>query len=555
MTNKRILLGSEARAKLLEGFTIAAKTVGATLGPKGRNVIIEKSFGAPKITKDGVTVAKEIQLEDREMNLGAAFLKEAANKSNDRAGDGTTTTVVLTEAMAREGIKAVTAGMNPMCLSRGMAKAQERVLEEIKKMSKDISSPSQIAQVATVSANGDKDIGDKIAKAFEKVGKEGVITVEEANKSDEFDVEIVEGMCFDRGYLSPYFVTDSEKMYSKLEDCRVLVYDKKITGIQPLLPLLESSAQSSKPLLIIAEDVEGEALATLVVNKLRGGLKICAVKAPGFGDGRKAQLEDIAILTGAQYISEELGHKLENVKAEDLGSAKSIIITKDDTTIVRGSGGEKEIAARCAQIKRQISDSTSDYDSEKLQERLAKLSGGVAVLKVGGITEVEVKEKKDRVEDAYSATKAAIEEGVVPGGGCTLMYVSKVLETLSGENADEDAGIKIVKKALSAPATKIIENAGEEPALILAKLLEKNDRSIIYDARSQKEVDAFKVGILDPTKVVRSALQSAISVARLSITTEATICDAPSKDDNSSSMAGGMPGMGGGMGGGMPMGM
>lgn len=553
MTDKTILIGSEAREKILEGFTIAARTVGSTLGPKGKNVIIEKSFGAPKITKDGVTVAKEIQLENKEMNLGAAFLKEAANKSNDRAGDGTTTTVVLTEAMAREGIKAVTAGMNPMSLSKGMGKAQDKILQEIKNISQDISSSAQISQVATVSANGDKDIGDKIAKAFQKVGKEGVITVEEANKSDEFDVEIVEGMCFDRGYLSPYFVTDSEKMSSKLEDCQILVYDKKITGIQPILPLLEATSQSSKPLLIIAEDVEGEALATLVVNKLRGGLKICAVKAPGFGDGRKAQLEDIAILTGAQYISEELGHKLESVKIEDLGSAKSVIINKDDTTIVRGGGDEKEIARRCAQIKAQINESTSDYDQEKLQERLAKLSGGVAVLKVGGITELEVKEKKDRVEDAYSATKAAIEEGVVPGGGCTLMYAAKTLENFFGDNDDENTGIKIVKKALTAPAKKILENAGEEPALILAKLQEKNTNSLIYDAHSQKVVDAFSEGILDPTKVVRNALQSAVSVARLSITTEATICDVPTRNDNSQNVpgAGNMPGMGGNM----PMGM
>jgi len=550
MTEKKILLGAEAREKILGGFTIAAKTVGATLGPKGRNVLIEKSFGAPKITKDGVTVAKEIQLDDKEMNLGAAFLKEAANKSNDRAGDGTTTTVVLTEAMAREGIKAVTAGMNPMCLSKGMEIAQSLILGKIKSMSKDISSPSQIAQVATVSANGDKDIGNKIAQAFEKVGKEGVITVEEANKSDEFDVEIVEGMSFDRGYLSPYFVTNSEKMICHLEDCHILVYDKKITGIQPLLPLLESTAQSSKPLLIIAEDVEGEALATLVVNKLRGGLKICAIKAPGFGDSRKAQLEDIAILTGADYISEELGQKLENVTLSSLGSAKNITIGKDNTTIVRGSGKTKEITARCQQIKHQIQESTSDYDREKLEERLAKLSGGVAVLKVGGITEVEVKEKKDRVEDAYSATKAAIEEGVVPGGGCTLMYASKVLDDISGNNDDETAGIKIIKKALSAPAKKILENAGEEPALILSILQTAGKENMIYDVRTQNNINAFDHGILDPTKVVRSALQSAVSVAKLSITTEATICDVqkndtPNSSNNMPGMGGGMPGMGG----------
>lgn len=553
MTDKKTLFGSEAREKLLEGFAVAAQTVGATLGPKGRNVIIEKSFGAPKITKDGVTVAKEMQFEDKEMNLGIGLIKEAASKSNDNAGDGTTTTVVLTEAMAREGIKAVIAGMNPMCLSRGMNKAKDKVVEEIKKMSKVIASSDQISQVATVSANGDKNIGNILANAIDKVGKEGVITVEEANKSDEFEVEIVEGMNFDRGFLSPYFVTNSEKMECKLEDCHVLVYDKKITGIQPILPLLEATAQSSKPLLLIAEDIEGEALATLVVNKLRGGLKICAVKAPGFGDRRKEMLEDIAILTGAEYISEDLGHKLENVKLEDLGSAKNILINKDHTTVVRGAGESDKIKARCGQIKKQIEETSSDYDKEKLQERLAKLSGGVAVLKVGGITEVEVKEKKDRVEDALHATRAAIEEGVVPGGGCTLMYAAKVLEKLSGDNDDETAGINIIKNALIAPAKRILDNAGIEPALILANLQENNKTTHIYDARTQKEVDAFIFGILDPTKVVRSALQSSISVASLAITTEATICDVPTKNGVAGAPAAGMPGMGG-MGG-MPMGM
>jgi chaperonin GroEL len=554
MTDKKTLFGSEAREKILEGFAIAAKTVGSTLGPKGRNVIIEKSFGAPKITKDGVTVAKEIQFEDKEINLGVSLIKEAANKSNDRAGDGTTTTVVLTEAMAREGIKAVTAGMNPMCLSKGMHKAKDKIVGEIKKISKEISSSDQIAQVATVSANGDKNIGKILANAIDKVGKEGVITVEEANKSDEFELEIVEGMNFDRGFLSPYFVTHSEKMECRLEDCHVLVYDKKITGIQPILPLLEAAAKSSKPLLLLAEDIEGEALATLVVNKLRGGLKICAVKAPGFGDRRKEMLEDIAILTGAQYISEDLGRKLENVELRDLGSAKNILVSKDHTTIVKGGGDVGEIKKRCSQIKQQIEDTSSDYDKEKLQERLAKLSGGVAVLKVGGVTEVEVKEKKDRVEDALHATRAAIAEGVVPGGGCTLMYAAKALETVSVDNDDEIAGINIVKNALLAPAKRILSNAGLEPALILAKLQEKNNQSYIYDAHSQKEVDAFENGILDPTKVVRNALQSAISVASLAITTEVTICDVPSKNDSSApNPAGSMPGMGG-MGG-MPMGM
>jgi len=422
-------------------------------------------------------------------------------------------------------------------------------------MSKLINSSDQISQVATVSANGDKKIGNILADAIDKVGKEGVITVEEANKSDEFEVEIVEGMNFDRGFLSPYFVTNSEKMECKLEDCHVLVYDKKITGIQPILPLLEATAQSSKPLLLIAEDIEGEALATLVVNKLRGGLKICAVKAPGFGDRRKEMLEDIAILTGAEYISEDLGHKLENVKIEDLGSAKNILINKDHTTIVRGAGKVDEIKARCGQIKKQIDETSSDYDKEKLQERLAKLSGGVAVLKVGGVTEVEVKEKRDRVEDALHATRAAIEEGVVPGGGCTLMYTAKALEKLCGDNDDETAGINIIKNALTAPAKRILDNAGAEPALILANLQANNKTTNIYDVRTQKEVDAFELGILDPTKVVRSALQSSISVASLAITTEATICDAPaSKGDvagsGGSSSGGGMPGMGG-----MPMGM
>lgn len=549
MTDKTILYGSEAREKMITGFALCSKIVGATLGPKGRNVIIEKSFGAPKITKDGVSVAKEIQSKDKTENLGVSFLKEAANKSNDRAGDGTTTTVVLAEAMAREGIKAVAAGMNPMCLSKGIYKAKSVLLEEMKKMSKSISSSSQIAQVATVSANGDKDIGEKIAKAFEKVGKEGVITVEEATKSDEFDVEIVEGMNIDRGILSPYFVTNSEKMICEMEDCHILVFEKKITGIQPMLPLLEAAMQSSKPLLIIAEDVEGEALATLVVNKLRGGLKVAAIKAPGFGDRRKEMLEDIAILTGAQLISEDLGHKLENVKISDLGSAKKVIVTKEDTTIVRGGGSKKEISARCSQIKNQIVESTSDYDSEKLQERLAKLSGGVAVLKVGGITEVEVKEKKDRVDDAYSATKAAIEEGVVIGGGCALMYAAKSLDNLNGDNEDETAGIKIVKKALSAPAKKILENAGlESPSHTLMDLQKRNDMSVIFDAQNQETVDAFSKGIIDPTKVVKTALLSAISVAALSITTEATICDKPSQNESSvGGHGGGMPPMGGGM--------
>ena len=546
---KDILLGSKARDKILKGIEKAAKPVGSTLGPRGRNVIIEKSYGAPKITKDGVTVAKDIDLHDKYENLGVQVLKEAANKSNDNAGDGTTTTIVLASAIAKEGVKAVAAGMNPMDLKRGIDTATEETLKEIKDMSKSISSSEEIAQVATISANGDADIGKKIAKAFDKVGKNGVITVEEANKSDEFEVDVVEGMNFDRGYLSPYFVTNSEKMTTELEDCRILVFEKKVSNIQQMVPLLEAVAQSGKPLLIIAEDVEGEALATLVVNKLRGGLKVAAVKAPGFGDRRKAMLEDIAILTGAQMISEELGHKLENVSLNELGSAKKIIITKDDTTIVNGAGEKKAIEGRCSQIKAQIEESTSDYDKEKLEERLAKLSGGVAVLKVGGITEVEVKEKKDRVEDAYYATKAAIAEGVVPGGGCTLLYISKKLSSMKGKNEDETVGIEIVKKALLAPTKKILENSGIESALIIEKLLQSNKSTEIYDAQNHKYVDAFNSGIVDPTKVVRNALQCASSVAGLLITTEACVVEKPEKKDPLPAGPG-APGMDmGGMGG------
>lgn len=550
MTAKKIDKGTQARDKLLKGIKTAADTVSVTLGPRGRNVVIEKSFGAPKITKDGVSVAKEIELEDRVENLGIQVLKEAANKTNDRAGDGTTTTIVLAEAIAREGVKAVTAGMNPMDLKRGIEAASQRVLDEIRSASKDISTSEEIAQVATISANGDSDIGQKIAKAFEKVGKDGVITVEEANKSDAFEVDVVEGMNFDRGYISPYFVTNSEKMLADLEDPYILLFEKKISNLQQMLKLLEEVAQSSKPFLIIAEDIEGEALATLIVNKLRGGLKVAAVKAPGFGDRRKSMLEDIAILTGAQLISEDLGQKLDNVTLADLGTAKKVLISKDETTIVSGSGDKSSIKSRCNQIKSQIDETTSDYDKEKLEERLAKLSGGVAILKVGGITEVEVKEKKDRVEDAYHATKAAIAEGVVPGGGCTLLYAaSKVLKGMQGNNPDETAGIDIVRKSLSAPIRKILENSGAESALIVAKLLEQHKPTMTYDAQHHEIVDAFEKGIVDPTKVVRNSLQSAASVASLLITTEATVCDAPKKDDSAAapSGAGGMPmgGMGG----------
>jgi len=475
MAVKEIVKGSKAREKLLEGIEIASDIVGSTLGPRGRSVIIEKSFGSPKITKDGVSVAKEIELGDKFKNLGVQVLKEAANKSNDNAGDGTTTTTVLARAIAAEGVKAVAAGMNPMDLRRGIEMASKAVVQEIKNNSRNINSSGEIAQVATISANGDEEIGKMLAEAFDKVGKDGVVTVQEAQRSNNLELEVVKGLNFDRGFLSPYFVTNSEKMIVEFEKPYVLVFDKKITSIQQMLPILESISQSGKSLLIIAEDVEGEALATLIVNKLRGGLKVVAVKAPGFGDRRKAMLEDISIVTGAQLISEDLGHKLENATIEHLGVAQKIIISKDDTTIVGGNGEKKAVEDRCKQIKKQIEESTSDYDIEKLQERLAKLSGGVAVVNVGGVTEVEVKEKKDRVEDAYHATKAAIAEGVVPGGGCTLIYAGNVLSNMKGKNPDEDAGIALVKKALSSPILKILENAGINGSLIVDKLLEENN--------------------------------------------------------------------------------
>lgn len=547
MVSKKIINGSKVREELIEGVEIMVKTVGATLGPKGRTVMIDKSFGGPKSTKDGVTVAKEFELEDRIKNMGAAMVKEAASKSDDKAGDGTTTTVVLAGAIATEGVKAVAAGMDAMGITRGMQKAEKKVLEFLNKNSKPISSSDEIAQVATVSANGDKSIGGTIADAFEKVGKNGVITVEEANKSDEFEAVVVEGMNFDRGYLSPYFVTNSEKMTCELENCKILLFEKKISSIQPMLPLLESSMKAGKALLIIAEDVEGEALATLVVNKLRnGGLKAVAIKAPGFGDRRKSMLEDIGVLTGTNLVSEDLGSKLEDVSLEDLGTAEKVIITKDDTTIVNGGGKKYDIETRCQQIKSQIEESDSDYDKEKLQERLAKLSGGVGVLKVGGVTEVEVKERKDRVEDAYNATKAAIEEGIVPGGGCTLLYASKELENMVGDNDDETRGISIIKTALEAPAKKILSNAGLKQDLIIAKLLQNNELKVIFDVQTNKEVNAFKDGIIDPTKVVRNAFKSAVSVAKLLVTTESAIYDNPSSSRNdtpSNPPMGGMPGM------------
>lgn len=545
---KVIKSGFDARAKILKGVDILANSVKVTLGPKGRNVAIEQSFGVPRVTKDGVTVAKSIELKDKEENLGAQLVKSVASKTADVAGDGTTTATVLTQAIAKEGNKAVVAGLNPMDIKRGIDIAVEAVLDHVKSVSKKISGQAEIAQVATISANGDKEIGDKIAEAMEKVGKEGVITVEEA-KSFNFEVEVVEGMMFDRGYLSPYFVTNSEKMIAELENPFVLIFEKKLSGLQQMLPLLEAVVQSSRPLLIIAEDVEGEALATLVVNKLRGGLKVAAVKAPGFGDRRKAMLEDIAILTSGQLISDDLGMKLENVGINMLGRCKKVVITKDNTTIIDGSGAKVDIEARCNQIRHQISDTSSDYDKEKLNERLAKLAGGVAVLKVGGATEVEVKERKDRVHDALAATRAAVEEGIVAGGGVTLFYASKVLDKVKCINDDQRAGVSIVKRALQAPVRQIVENAGIDGAIVVGKLSESTDTSYGFNAQSMEYTDMFKAGIIDPTKVVRTALQDAASVASLIITTEAIITEEPvGKDDMARSGGPSMGGMGG-MGG------
>jgi len=541
MTAKELSFGAEARGKILEGVDIIANAVKVTLGPKGRHVIIEKSFGAPRITKDGVTVAKEIELENKFQNMGAQMVKEVASKTNDNAGDGTTTSTVLAQAIVREGVKSVAAGLNPMDLKRGIDIAVEAVISELKKNSKKIVTEEEIAQVATISANGDKEIGDKIAEAVKRVGIESPITVEEA-KGLEFETNVVEGMNFDRGYLSPYFVTNADKMVCELENCYILLFEKKISNLQTLVPLLEAVVQSGRPLLIIAEDVEGEALAALVVNKLRGGLRIAAVKAPGFGDRRKAILEDIAVLTDGQLISEDLGMKLESVSLDQLGQAKKIIITKDDTTIVDGSGKKDDVKSRCDSIKKQIEETTSDYDREKLQERLAKLSGGVAILKVGGATEVEVKERKDRVEDALSATKAAVQEGIVAGGGSALLYASRSLENLNIVNPDQKAGVNIIRKALRAPISQIAENAGMDGAVIANKVSEANDPNFGYDAASDKFTDMFKSGIVDPVKVVRTALQDAASIAGLLITTEAAIVEI--KEDKPA-----MPPMGGGMGG------
>jgi chaperonin GroEL len=528
MAAKEVRFSTDARNRMLHGVDILADAVKVTLGPKGRNVVLDKSFGAPRITKDGVTVAKEIELKDKFENMGAQMVREVASKTNDIAGDGTTTATVLAQAIVREGVKAVAAGMNPMDLKRGVDLAVEKVVAEIKKQSKKIGSNAEIAQVGAIAANGDTEIGNYIAKAMEKVGNEGVITVEEA-KSLETELDVVEGMQFDRGYLSPYFITNAEKMVCELESPMILLHESKLSSLQPLLPVLEAVVQSGKPLLIVAEDIEGEALATLVVNKLRGGLKVSAVKAPGFGDRRKAMLQDIAVLTGGQVVSEELGIKLENVTLDMMGKAKRVSIDKDNTTIVDGSGKRKDIEARCSQIRAQIEETTSDYDKEKLQERLAKLAGGVAVLRVGGATEVEVKEGKDRVEDALNATRAAVEEGVVPGGGSALLYATRALKSLQPQNDDQRVGIEIVRRAIQAPAKQIAENAGADGAVVAGKLLESKDTTLGYDAQTGKYVDMVKAGIIDPAKVVRIALQDAASVAGLLITTEAMVAEKPEK--------------------------
>lgn len=543
MAAKDVYFSSDARDKMLRGVNILANAVKVTLGPKGRNVVIEKSFGAPRSTKDGVSVAKEIELSDRFENLGAQMIREVASKTNDKAGDGTTTATVLAQAIVQEGLKSVAAGMNPMDLKRGIDKAVAVVVADIKASSKKVTTNNEIAQVGTISANGDKDVGEMIAKAMDKVGNEGVITVEEA-KTAETELDVVEGMQFDRGYLSPYFITNPDKMEVQLEEPLILLFEKKLSSLQPLLPVLEAVVQSGRPLLIIAEDVEGEALATLVVNKLRGGLRVAAVKAPGFGDRRKAMLEDLAILTGAQVVSEDLGIKLENVSLDMLGKAKKVTITKDDTTIVDGIGEKDAIEARIAQIKRQIEDTTSDYDKEKLQERLAKLAGGVAVIRVGGSTEVEVKEKKDRVDDALNATRAAVEEGIVPGGGVALLKASKALATLVGDNADQTAGIAIIRRALQAPIRQIAENAGVEGSIVVGKVLESDSATFGFNAQTEQYVDLIVDGVIDPAKVVRTALQDAASVAGLLITTEAAIVEAPKKASAGGPPGGGMGGMG-----------
>ena len=542
MAAKDVRFSNEARDRMLRGVDVLANAVKVTLGPKGRNVVLDKSFGAPRITKDGVTVAKEIELEDKFENMGAQMVREVASKTSDIAGDGTTTATVLAQAIVKEGAKAVAAGMNPMDLKRGIDLAVAAVVQDIEKRAKKVGSSSEVAQVGTISANGDQTIGTMIANAMQKVGNEGVITVEEA-KALETDVEIVEGMQFDRGYLSPYFITNAEKMVAELEDVYVLLHEKKLSGLQAMLPVLEAVVQSGKPLLIVAEDVEGEALATLVVNKLRGGLKVAAVKAPGFGDRRKAMLEDIAILTGGQLISEDLGIKLENVTVNMLGRAKKAILEKEKTTIVDGAGKKKDIEDRVGQIKAQIEETTSDYDKEKLQERLAKLAGGVAVIRVGGATEVEVKEKKDRVEDALNATRAAVEEGIVAGGGVALLRAKKAVGKVSNENADVQAGINIVLKAIEAPLRQIVENSGFEGSVVAGKILENKSETFGFDAQSEQYVDMLEAGIIDPAKVVRAALQDAASVAGLLITTEAMVAELPKEKAAPPMPGGGMGGM------------
>ena len=544
MAAKDVRFSTDARDKMLHGVDVLANAVRVTLGPKGRNVVLEKSYGAPRVTKDGVTVAKEIELEDKFENMGAQMLREVASKTSDIAGDGTTTATVLAQAIVKEGIKLVAAGMNPMDLKRGIDLAVAEVVKDIARQAKKVKSSEEIAQVGTVAANGEKEIGQMIAKAMQKVGNEGVITVEEA-KSLESELEVVEGMQFDRGYISPYFITNAEKMMAELESPYILIYEKKLSGLQALLPLLELVVQSGKPLLVIAEDVEGEALATLVVNKLRGGLKVAAVKAPGFGDRRKAMLQDIAVLTGGELISEDLGIKLENVTVQMLGKAKRVTITKDDTTIVDGAGKKADIEARIAQIKQQIEDTTSDYDKEKLQERLAKLAGGVAVIKVGGSSEVEVKERKDRVDDALNATRAAVEEGIVPGGGVALLWAAKSLK-VKGDNEDQEAGISIIRRALQAPIRQIAENAGVEGSIVVGKVTDHKSPSFGFDAQTGEYGDLIGKGIIDPAKVVRVALQDASSVAGLLVTTEAMVAERPKKDLGSPAMpGGGMGGMGG----------
>ena len=548
MAAKDVKFDTDARNRMLSGVNTLADAVKVTLGPKGRNVVIDKSFGAPRITKDGVTVAKEIELEDKFENMGAQMVKEVASRTNDEAGDGTTTATVLAQAIVKEGMKSVAAGMNPMDLKRGIDLATSTIVSEIKGASREVKDSDEVAQVGTISANGEAEIGKQIADAMQKVGNEGVITVEE-NKGLETETDVVEGMQFDRGYLSPYFVTNADKMTAELEDCLILLHEKKLSSLQPMVPLLESVIQSQKPLMIIAEDVEGEALATLVVNKLRGGLKISAVKAPGFGDRRKAMLQDIAILTGGQVISEDLGMKLESVTMDMLGTAKKVQITKDETTIVDGAGEKAEIEARVNQIRAQIEETTSDYDREKLQERVAKLAGGVAVIRVGGMTEVEVKERKDRVDDALNATRAAVQEGVVVGGGVALVQAGKALEGLTGVNSDQDAGISIVRRAIEAPLRQIAENAGVDGAVVAGKVRESDDVTFGFNAQTEEYGDLFSFGVLDPAKVVRTALEDAASIAGLLITTEAMVADKPAKEGGAA--GGGMPDMGGmgGMGG------